>query len=128
MEQPAVTAIELPTDVIALVPMRNVVLFPHVLMPITVGRVRSLATIEHALQTKTSFGIMLQKDATVDEPGIDALCRIGTLANLVRHATAEDGTHHVICQGIERFQIEALVDGYPFIAAKIKQTIFTYSI
>lgn len=121
MEQSAVTAIELPTDVIALVPMRNVVLFPHVLMPITVGRVRSLATIEHALQTKTSFGIMLQKDATVDEPGIDALCRMGTLANVVRHATAEDGTHHVICQGIERFQIESLVDGYPFMAAKIKR-------
>ncbi|MDE2389555.1 MAG: LON peptidase substrate-binding domain-containing protein, partial [Betaproteobacteria bacterium] len=74
MEQSA-ASLPLPADVIALVPMRNVVLFPHVLMPITVGRVRSIATIEHALQFKIPIGIVLQKDAAVDEPGLDALCR-----------------------------------------------------
>jgi len=52
MEQTSVTHSELPDDVIALVPMRNVVLFPHVLMPITVGRVKSIATIEHAIKSK----------------------------------------------------------------------------
>lgn len=120
MEQSVITKFELPADVIALVPMRNVVLFPHVLMPITVGRVKSIATIEHALQSKASIGIVLQKDAAVDDPGLEALCRIGTVANVVRHVTSGDGTHHVICQGVERFHIEEIVEGYPFIAARIK--------
>ncbi|AEJ02665.1 anti-sigma H sporulation factor, LonB [Nitrosomonas sp. Is79A3] len=121
MEQSAPTQFELPADVIALVPMRNVVLFPHVLMPITVGRIRSIATVEHALQSKASIGIVLQKDAAVDDPGIDALCSIGTIANVVRHVASDDGTHHAICQGIERFQIEEIIEGYPFLAARIKR-------
>lgn len=121
MEQSATTQPELPADVIALVPMRNVVLFPHVLMPITVGRVKSIATVEHALQSKVPIGIVLQKDAAVDDPGIDALCSIGTIANVVRHVASDDGTHHAICQGIERFQIEEIIEGYPFIAARVKR-------
>lgn len=121
MEQSAITPFELPAGVIALVPMRNVVLFPHVLMPITVGRVRSIATIEHALQSKTPIGIVLQKDAAADDPGLEALCLTGTIANVVRHIAADDGTHHAVCLGIERFQIEELVEGYPFIAARVKR-------
>lgn len=119
MEQTAITQFELPADVIALVPMRNVVLFPHVLMPITVGRVKSIATVEHALQSKAPIGIVLQKDASVDDPGLDALCRIGTVANVVRHVASDDGTHHAICQGVERFQIEEIIEGYPFLAARV---------
>ena len=121
MEQSATTKFELPADVIALVPMRNVVLFPHVLMPITVGRAKSIATVEHALQSKTPIGIVLQKDAAVDDPGLEALCRIGTIANVVRHIASDDGTHHAVCQGVERFQIEEIVEGYPFIAARVKR-------
>lgn len=120
MEQSVISQ-SLPADVIALVPMRNVVLFPHVLMPITVGRVRSIATIEHALQSNIPIGIVLQKDAAVDEPELEALCHTGTIANIVHHVTSADKTHHVICQGVERFQIEELVKGYPFIAARIKR-------
>lgn len=119
MEQPAVTKFELPDDVIALIPMRNVVLFPHVLMPITVGRIKSLATVEHALQSSSSIGIVLQRDAAADDPGLDELCSIGTVARIVRHITSADGTQHIVCQGVERFQIEALIEGYPFLAARI---------
>ncbi|MGH8684889.1 MAG: endopeptidase La, partial [Nitrosospira sp.] len=119
MEQPAVTKFELPQDVIALVPMRNVVLFPHVLMPITVGRIKSIAAVEHALQSNKPVGIVLQKDAAVDDPGFDALCVIGTVANVVRHLTSAEGLRHAVCQGIERFRIEELVEGYPFLAARV---------
>lgn len=94
MEQSVTAKLELPADVIALVPMRNVVLFPQVLMPITVGRTKSIATVEHALQSKTPIGIVLQKDAAVDDPGFDELCGIGTVANVVRHVTSNDGIHH----------------------------------
>lgn len=119
MEQSDTAKLALPADVIALVPMRNVVLFPHVLMPITVGRTKSIATVEHALQSKTPIGIVLQKDAAVDDPGFDALCGVGTIANVVRHITSEDGAHHAVCQGVERFHIEEMVEGYPFIAARV---------
>ena len=74
----------LPENVVALVPMRNVVLFPHVLMPITVGRARSLAALRHAVAAEAPLGIVLQKSAQVDEPGFDDLCAIGTLATVVR--------------------------------------------
>jgi len=121
MEQPAETKFVLPSDVIALVPMRNVVLFPHVLMPITVGRTKSIATVEYALQSNASIGIVLQRDATVDEPSIETLCPMGTLANIVRHVSSADGSYHVVCQGLARFQIEDLVAGYPFLAARVKQ-------
>ena len=121
MEQPAVTRFELPQDVIALVPMRNVVLFPHVLMPITVGRIKSIAAVEHALQSNKPVGIVLQKDAAVDDPGLDALCVIGTEANVVRHLTSAEGLRHAVCQGIERFRIEELVEGYPFLAARVRR-------
>ena len=121
MEQSDVTRSELPEGVIALVPMRNVVLFPHVLMPITVGRVKSIAAVEHALQSAAPVGIVLQKDASVDDPGLDALCRIGTMANIVRHLSSADGLRHAVCQGVERFRIEELVEGYPFLAARVKR-------
>ena len=124
MEQPAppvVTKFELPPDVIALVPMRNVVLFPHVLMPITVGRIKSIAAVEHALHSNAPVGIVLQKDATVDDPGLDALCSIGTVANIVRHLTSAEGLRHAVCQGLERFRIDELVEGYPFLAARIQR-------
>lgn len=121
MEQSIAAPLELPTDVIALVPMRNVVLFPHVVMPVTVGRARSIASIQHVLQAKTPVGVVLQKDPAIEEPGIDALCSVGTIANVVRHVASEDGTHHAICLGVERFRIIELVEGYPFIAARIER-------
>ncbi len=121
MEQSHATKFELPDDVIALIPMRNVVLFPHVLMPITVGRVKSIATIEHALQSDSSIGIVLQRDASADHPGLNELCLIGTIARVVRHITSADGTQHAVCQGMERFQIKELIEGYPFLAARINR-------
>lgn len=62
MESSTMPYLTLPADVIALVPMRNVVLFPHVFMPVTVGRARSVAAVEFALQAKLPIGIVLQKD------------------------------------------------------------------
>src|SRR5690349_22879492 len=79
----------LPPDVVAIVPMRNVVLFPHVLLPITVGRDKSIATVLHAVRHDVPVGIVLQKDPAADDPGRDALCDIGTLASIARVVTAD---------------------------------------
>lgn len=120
MEQTA-TAFELPNDIVPLVPMRNVVLFPHVLMPIAVGRPKSVAALEQVLHRDSPIGILLQRDASIDDPGMDALCTIGTLAKIVRHVTDVDKLYHAVCQGIVRFRIEEFIGGYPFLAARISR-------
>ena len=111
----------LPDDVVALVPMRNVVLFPHVLMPITVGRAASLAAVRHAVATERPLGIVLQKDAGVDEPGLGDLCAVGTLASVVREVAAAEGQVHAICHGLQRFRLRELVPGHAFLAARIER-------
>jgi len=108
-------------DVVAIVPMRNVVLFPHVLMPVTVGRPKSVAALRHALAAKAVLGIVLQKDPKADDPGLDELCEIGTLANIVQHQETDDGQIHAICQGLQRVRFLELIDGHPFLAARIER-------
>ncbi|MDP1899728.1 MAG: endopeptidase La [Rubrivivax sp.] len=111
----------LPDDVIALVPMRNVVLFPHVLMPITVGRAKSLAAVAHAAAAGGMLGVLLQKNAQVDEPEFDDLCAVGTLATVVRQVAGSDGQVHAVCHGQQRFRLLELVAGHPFLAARIER-------
>ena len=120
MDEPTPSLTSLPEGVVALVPMRNVVLFPHVLIPVTVGRPKSVAAMNHALAAKTVFGIVLQKDPKDDDPGLDGLCAIGTLASIVQHQQAEDGQIHAVCQGVQRMRIVELVEGHPFLAARIE--------
>jgi ATP-dependent Lon protease len=118
-QQPAPSS--LPEDVIALVPMRNVVLFPHVLVPISVGRAKSLAAVQHAQQTGAMLGIVLQKDAQNDDPGRDGLCDVGTVAKVLHHEIASGELRHALCQGLQRFRLKGLVEGYPFLAARIER-------
>ena len=121
MNSPTFDLPSMPAGVIALVPMRNVVLFPHVLMPITVGRAKSIAAVQYAEKTGAALGIVLQKDAQIDDPGRDALCDVGTIAKVLQHVEANQQLHHAVCQGIERFRIESLVEGYPFLAARVQR-------
>ena len=121
MDTPAAPAVVLPEDVVALVPMRNVVLFPQVMLPITVGRARSLAAVRQAVTAQTPLGIVLQKDASIDDPGLDQLCAVGTLASVVREVKAADGQIHAVCHGLQRFRLIEWVSGHPFLAARIER-------
>ncbi|MDO8772438.1 MAG: endopeptidase La [Burkholderiaceae bacterium] len=120
MDLPDANPLTLPEGVIALVPMRNMVLFPHALVPITVGREKSIAAIQHARRSATPVGIVLQRDARVDDPGRDALCDVGTFAKVLQHVDTDEKLQHAVCQGVARFRIEALVEGYPFLAARVE--------
>ncbi|MDE2401840.1 MAG: endopeptidase La [Burkholderiales bacterium] len=111
----------LPEGVIALIPMRNVVLFPHVLVPISVGRLKSVAALKYAIQARAPLGIVLQKDPETDDPGREDLCDIGTLSKVVRHIGAGENVDHAVVQGLQRFRILELLDGYPFLAARIER-------
>ncbi len=109
---------KLPEDVVIVVPVRNVVLFPGVVMPVAVNRERSVAAAQEAVRSERSLGFLLQRDPTVDEPGPDDLHRVGTVAGVLRYVTAPDGTHHLICQGEQRFRALDFVPGFPFLVAR----------
>lgn len=112
--------LSLPDDAIAIVPVRNMVLFPGVVAPVTVGRQQSIAAAQNAIRTEKPLGFVLQRDETTDEPtGLD-LHRVGTVGTVMRYLTAPDGTHHVVTQGQQRFRVLEYLDGYPFLVARIQ--------
>jgi ATP-dependent Lon protease len=109
----------LPPDVMIIVPVRNTVLFPGIVLPITIGRQRSIAAAQQAVREERQVGILLQRDAEIENPAPIDLHRIGTVANIVRYVTAPDGSHHLVCQGDQRFQIIEFLSGWPFFVARV---------
>jgi ATP-dependent Lon protease len=110
----------LPDDAVAIVPVRNVVLFPGMVIPLIVGRERSRAAAQEATRLQRPLGVLLQSKPEVEEPGQDDLHWIGTTATVLRYITAPDGTHHAICSGIKRFRVLQFLEGYPFLAARVQ--------
>ncbi len=110
----------LPEDALIIVPVRNVVLFPGVVFPLTIGRERSRAAAQEAARLERPLGVLLQSKPDVDLPSPDDMHWVGTTANVLRYITAPDGAHHVICQGAKRFRVLQFLDGYPFTAARVE--------
>src|SRR5947209_4546955 len=107
-------SVPIPDDAIIIVPVRNTVLFPGVVAPITISRPRSIAAAQQALREQRHIAVMLQRNPEIDDPGPDDLYRIGTVANILRYITAADDAHHVICQGIQRARVLDFLPGTPF--------------
>ncbi|MGH8665979.1 MAG: endopeptidase La, partial [Burkholderiales bacterium] len=102
-----------------IVPSRNVVLFPGVVFPLTIGRPGSIAAAQEALRAERPIGVLLQRQPEVNTPGPENLHWVGTVANIMRYVTTEDGVHHMVCQGTQRFRVLQFVEGYPFLVARI---------
>lgn len=111
--------IELPSDAIIVMPVRNMVLFPGLIVPITIGRERSIAAASEAARSGKKLGIILQRDPEVSFPEPDDLYQVGTSASIVRYVTLQDDSHHIVCQGEQRFQVIEFLAGYPFHVARI---------
>lgn len=109
----------IPNDALIIIPVRNTVLFPGVVAPITVARAKSIAAAQQALREQRPIGILLQRNAEVEAPTPDDLYRIGTVSNIVRYITGPDETHHIICQGVQRARILDFLPGTPFLAARV---------
>jgi ATP-dependent Lon protease len=109
----------LPADAIAILPVRETVLFPGAILPFTVGRPSSIAAVQHALRDGQQIGVLMQRDGEVPDPAPEGLHRTGTVANILRWVTAPDGTHQLVCQGVQRFRVLDWIPGHPFVAAGI---------
>src|SRR5947207_1530462 len=114
------TSRPLPEDALIIVPVRNVVLFPGMVIPLTVGRERSRAAAQEAARLQRPLGVLLQSKTEVEEPGPDDLHWVGTTANVLRYITAPDGSHHAICKGVKRFRVLQFLEGYPFTVARVQ--------
>ncbi len=110
----------LPDQVVPLLPLRNAVLFPGVVLPLSVGRKRSVRAVRASIEGERPLGVVLQKDPEVENPGPDGLHAVGVLANVLRFVTSGEGAHHVICQGVKRFRVLEYVEDLPFLAARIE--------
>jgi ATP-dependent Lon protease len=109
----------LPPDALIIVPVRGTVLFPGIMLPITIGRPRSIAAAQQAVRDQRQVGILMQRDPEMADPGPIDMHRMGTLANIVRYVTGPEGTHHLVCQGEQRFQIVEFLGGWPFFVARV---------
>jgi ATP-dependent Lon protease len=111
----------LPSDAMVIVPVRNMVLFPGLLVPIAIGRSSSIAAAQYAVKNELSIGILMQRDPLEEKPGSADLSSMGTVASILRYVTTPEGTHNIICQGMQRFHVTDYMDGFPFIVAKIER-------
>ena len=110
--------IDIPSD-IALLPLRNTVLFPGVVLPITVGRDKSIKAVNEAYKASKLIGVVAQKDSSVEDPTAKDLEPIGTVAKIVKQIKMPDGGTTIIIQGKSRFAINEVISEEPYFRASI---------
>src|SRR5689334_4864704 len=112
--------IEIP-DEISLLPLRNTVLFPGVVLPITVGRDKSIRAVNDAYKADKLIGVIAQKDSNIEDPEKKDLEDVGTIAKIVKQIKMPDGGTTIIIQGKNRIMIDAIVSEDPYFKAKISK-------
>src|SRR5258708_27534464 len=110
----------IPEDGLILVPMRNTVLFPGVISPITLGRAVSVAAAQEAVRTERRIGFLLQRDPQKDRVKPEDLYWIGTAGQVVRYITGTEGAHHLVVQGQSRFRVLEFLEGWPYLVARVQ--------
>ena len=115
---PKAATMPLPADAMIVVPVRDLVLFPEMVFPLSVGRPSSIAAIQQAVREQRQIVLLLQREPTREELAPADLHQTGTIANVLRYVTTPDGNHHIVCQGVQRFRVTDFVDGYPFMLAR----------
>jgi ATP-dependent Lon protease len=110
----------LPEDALIVIPMRNTVLFPGVISPITVGRAASVAAAQEAVRAEKKVGFLLQRDPQTNEVRPEDLYWVGTAGQVVRYITGAEGTHHLVVQGQSRFRVLEFLPGWPYLVARVQ--------
>ncbi len=104
---------------IPILPLRNTVLFPGVVLPITVGRDKSIKAVQEAYKTDKLIGVISQKDTSVENPEAIDLCRVGTIAKIIKLIKMPDGGTTIIIQGKKRFELLEMTSSEPFFKARV---------
>ena len=118
-EEESINSEKIP-DELAILPLRNTVLFPGVVIPITVGRDKSIKLITEAYKGDKIIGVVSQKNIDDEDPVFDELNKVGTVAHIMKMLRMPDGNTTVIIQGKRRFKLEAMVQSEPYIRATVK--------
>ena len=121
-ESPA-TATPAPTvsdDMLVILPVRNLVLFPGTVLPIGMNREGSIAAAQEVVRAERKLGVLLQRDADKDDVTGEDLHRIGTVASVLRYVTGQDGAHHLVLQGERRFRVLDFQPGLPYLMARVE--------
>jgi len=105
-------------DELPILPLRNTVLFPGVVLPITVGRDKSIKAVNEAYKSGKLIGVLAQKDSNIEDPEPKDLCQIGTAARIIKLIKMPDGGTTVIIQGKRRFTLDFIQSTDPYITAK----------
>ncbi|HKK81388.1 MAG TPA: LON peptidase substrate-binding domain-containing protein, partial [Prolixibacteraceae bacterium] len=108
-------------DTLPILPLRNTVLFPGVVFPISVGRIKSLKLVREVYQSNGVLGVIAQQNPDVDEPGANDLHKIGTIAKILKILEMPDGNTTVIIQGKQRFRLQEMVTDEPYHRANVEK-------
>src|SRR3982074_832645 len=108
-------------DSMIILPVRQAVLFPGMVLPLAIGRPSSIAAAQEAVRSERMLGILLQTEPAAEDPSPEQLHRVGTCAQVLRYVTATDGTHHVICRGVRRCRALEFLPGFPFQVARVEE-------
>jgi len=106
-------------DILPILPLRNTVLFPGIVMPITVGRQKSLQLIQEVYRGNRLLGTVAQRDGSIDDPTKDDLYETGTIAQVLKILEMPDGSTSVIIQGKKRFEVKEYTQEFPYFKARI---------
>lgn len=106
-------------DEIPILPIRNTVLFPGVVIPITVGRQKSIQLVKHSYRGDRTIGVMAQKNDKVEEPGFNDVYAVGTVAKIIKMLVLPDGSTTIIIQGKKRFALKEALQEEPYMIARI---------
>ncbi len=117
-DEEAMNTEEVP-EILPILPLRNTVLFPGVVIPITVGRDKSIKLIREYYKGSRIIGVVAQKDANIEDPEFDDLHKVGTVAYIIKILQMPDGSNTAIIQGKRRFSIREMIQSDPYIMASV---------
>ncbi|MBL7807501.1 MAG: LON peptidase substrate-binding domain-containing protein, partial [Saprospiraceae bacterium] len=106
-------------DTIPLLPLKNTVLFPGIVTPITVGRDKSIRAVQKAYEGDRYIGVLSQKDLKIESPSARDLYRVGTVARILKLLKMPDGSTTAILQGRKRFHLDSLTQEDPYMEGQI---------
>jgi ATP-dependent Lon protease len=113
------------TRKLPMMPIRDVVIFPHMMTPFVVGRESSVRALEEALASDKKIFLATQHDASIDEPKANEIYQIGTVVNIVQSLKLPDGNIKVLVEGIERAKVLQIIDTEGFMQATVRLARYT---